>query len=366
MAKPPVSVHIADRGNSLQFSHFGVMNTGHQDAGAFVTSLTANLVLAFVVCVLGAASVKHTMDHPTRVTFLTAPIEPLKPVPVKQPPPPKILPKPPVIRAEVPKITVPEVKPLVAPKPTVVAMTHPAPAVVPAPPKAVSAPAAPRVVSLAHPMAASVVNNSSHPTAVALGRVDNPMTPSDRPATSAVDLGQRGLSGMPASNTGGGPRSAKVNLGSGSPQSQSLTGTGVRPVQGVKLGVPGGTGPLNSPGRQVGQVNLGRVEPPAALSSAGPTTVSLGSVPKVLYKPTPAYTPEATALHISGAVSLRIRVSATGSVSVLQLMNGLGHGLDESAKVAVQQTRFAPARDSSGQPTDWEGMVLVNFQMVGS
>jgi protein TonB len=365
MSKPSVSVHMAERGHNLQFSHFGVMNTGHQDTGAFVTSLTTNLVLAFVVCVLGAASVKHTIDHPTKVTFLTVPIEPLKPVPVKQPPPPKILPKPPVMRVAAPKITVPVVKPLEVPKP-VVAMAHPAPVVLPAPPKAVSAPAAPQVVSLARPMAASVVNNSPHPTAVALGRADNPIAPSDRPATSAVNLGQRGLPGMPASNTGGGPPSTKVNLGSGSPQSQSLTGTGVRPVQGVKLGVPGGTGPLNAPGRQVGQVNLGRIEPPAALSSAGPTTVSLGSAPKVLYKPTPAYTPEATALRISGAVSLRIRVSATGSVSVLELMNGLGHGLDESAKVAVQQTRFAPARDASGQPTDWVGVVLVNFQMVGS
>src|SRR5260370_17033607 len=108
MAKPSVSVHMAERGHSLQFSHFGVMNTGHQDAGAFVTSLTTNLVLAFVVCVLGAASVKHTMDHATRVTFLTAPIEPPKPVPVKQPPPPNILPpilpKPPVIPGQPPSI----------------------------------------------------------------------------------------------------------------------------------------------------------------------------------------------------------------------------------------------------------------------
>ena len=367
MAKASITVHFADRRQSLQFTHFGVMNTGHQDAGAFVTSLTTNLVVAFVACVLGAASVKHTMDHPMKVTFLTAPVEPLKPVEVKQPPPPpKILPKPPVMRVETPKITVPVVKPLEVPKQPVVAMARPAPVVLPAPPKAVTAPAAPQVVSLAHPMAASVVNNSPHPTAVALGRADNPIAPSDRPATSAVNLGQRGLPGMPASNTGGGPPSTKVNLGSGSPQSQSLTGTGVRPVQGVKLGVPGGTGPMNAPGRQIGQVNLGRIEPPAALSSAGPTTVSLGSAPKVLYKPTPAYTPEATALRISGAVLLRIRVSATGSVSVLQLVNGLGHGLDESAKVAVQQTRFAPARDESGQPTDWEGVVLVNFQMVGS
>jgi protein TonB len=362
MAKPlvPATGNVA---RDLQFTHFGVLNAGHQGSGAFFTSLITNLLLAFVVCVIGASATR-TLERAQKVVFLTVPIEPLKSVPV--PPKPKVMPKPPVLKVATPKITVPQVRLPDPRKSQIVAMARPEPVIPPAPPKAITAPAAPRVVSFAHPMAASVVNNSPHPSAVALGRPDNPITPSARPATNAVDLGQRGLPGMPASNTGGGPPATKVNLGSGSAASQSLTGNGVRPVQGVKLGVPGGTGPMNAPGRQIGQVNLGRSEPPPAPIAAGPAKVSMQTAPKVLYKPTPAYTREAAALHISGSVAVRIRVAASGAVSVLELTNGLGHGLDESAKVAVLGTRVAPARDGNGHPVDWEGVVLVNFQLVGS
>jgi TonB family protein len=169
---------------------------------------------------------------------------------------------------------------------------------------------------------------------------------------------------MPSSNTGGGPASTKVNLGSGSPGGQQMTGNGVRPVQGVALGVSGGTGPNNSLGRQVGQVTLGQNQPPPMLKPAAAVAATPQSAPKVLYKPTPAYTPEATALHLSGAVAIKIRVSASGSVTVLGIMSQLGHGLDQSAEQAIRATRFAPALDASGHPTDWEGVVRVNFQLA--
>jgi TonB family protein len=68
-------------------------------------------------------------------------------------------------------------------------------------------------------------------------------------------------------------------------------------------------------------------------------------------------------MHLEGNVSLRIRVMASGSVQVLGVVHGLGHGLDQSAIQATEATRFRPAMDSSGRPVDWEGVVLVNFQM---
>jgi TonB family protein len=42
---------------------------------------------------------------------------------------------------------------------------------------------------------------------------------------------------------------------------------------------------------------------------------------------------------------------------------GLGHGLDQSALNAAQQIRFRPAIDANGNPTDWEGVVRVHFQI---
>ena len=242
-------------------------------------------------------------------------------------------------------------------------MTQPAPIVKPAPPLKVVAPAAPQVVNLAHPVAASVVNSSPHPVAVALGSANNPIAPSNRPATASVNLGQRGLPGMPSTNTGGGPAATQVNLGSGNSGGQQLAGNGARPVQGVKLGVAGGTGPSNSTGRTAGQVNLGQVQQvslpkPAAQAVAGVPQ----NTPKVLWKPKPSYTAEATALHINGVVQVRIRVSASGSVTVLAVTRPLGHGLDQSAERAAESMRFQPAVDANGRPVDWEGNVTVTFQ----
>jgi TonB family protein len=70
-------------------------------------------------------------------------------------------------------------------------------------------------------------------------------------------------------------------------------------------------------------------------------------------------------LHLEGTVSVRLRVSAAGRVQVLGVSSGLGHGLDESAENAVRATRFQPALDASGHPTDWEGVVNVAFQLAG-
>jgi TonB family protein len=207
------------------------------------------------------------------------------------------------------------------------------------------------------------VNNSQHPSPVALGSATNPIAPSNQPAVSQINLGQKGLAGMPSSNTGGGPAATAVHLGSGSPGSQTMAGNGARPVQGVKLGVIGGTGPMNSLGRTPGQVNLGQVQEVALPKPAAPAKPGVAmNTPKVLWKPKPAYTAEATALHINGVVQVRIRVSATGSVTVLAVTHPLGHGLDQSAERAAESMRFQPAVDANGHPVDWEGNVTVTFQ----
>lgn len=349
---------------SMQFSHFGILHDGQQSKGSLFTSVTINVILAIIVCIIGAAA-KKTVDnqHRLREISLSLPLKPIEPVKPKVIPKP--LPPPPIVKTAPPKITMPQVKEPEPIKTVEVKMPHPAPAV-PAPPKQVIAPAAPKPVSLAHPQAASVVNNSPHPTPVALGRPDNPIAPSNRPATAAIDLGQRGMHGMPASNTGTGPRATAVNLGSGNAGSQQMAGNGARPVQGVKLGVSGGTGPLNSTSRSaaVGPVNLGQAAQPAMPKPTAPT-LSAAHPPKVLYKPRPKYTQEAIQLRIEGTVSVRVRVSSTGSVQVVGVTSDLGHGLGESAIHAVEATRFQPATDAAGRPVDWEGIVNVAFQLAG-
>jgi protein TonB len=352
---------------NMQFAHFGVLNDGSQSKGSLLTAIVLNVLLAFCAVVIGAAA-KKTIDNRHKLTELTEPI-PIKKA--EEPPPPKIKiklpPPPPVVKIEPPKIKMPEVKLPDVPKPPEIKMQQPMPVVLPAPPKIVQPPPAPKVVNLAQAMPASVPNNSPHPTAVALGSTTNPIAVSNKPSTTAINLGNKGMAGMPASNNGAGAASTVVNLGSGSAGSQNMKGhdNAAGAVVGVKLGVTGGTGPLNAQGRVAGPVNLGQNTPPPMPKPAGPTTATSKSGPKVLFKPKPEYTAEAVKLHIEGNVTVKIRVSSSGSVQVLGVISDLGHGLGDSAIRAIQATRFKPATDDSGNPVDWEGVVNVAFQLAG-
>ena len=364
MAKP-ISTEELSQPRDIQFAHFGVLNDGVQSKTSTVSAIVINVLLAFVIIVIGAAT-KKTMDNRMKLTELAMPVPEVKKV---EPPKPKIvppkmpkLPDVPKIEVQTPKITIPDVKVPEPPKP-IVKLEAPKPVIMPAPPKQVVAMAAPRVVNLAAANAA-VVNNSQHPSAVALGSTSNPIAPSTA-QVSNINLGNKGMAGMPSSNTGMGRPSAVNLAGSGQPGG-SMNGSGARGVQGVKLGVTGGTGPLNSTGRVAGPVNLARNEPPPMPKAPGPASSSpQHSAPKVIYKPKPEYTQEAVQMHLEGTVTVHIHVLPNGAVEVVGVTNGLGHGLDESAKRAVLATRFEPATDASGHPIEWDGFVNVAFQLAG-
>jgi periplasmic protein TonB len=351
---------------NMQFAHFGVLNDGNQSKSSLFTSVALNILLALCAIIIGAAA-KKTIDTRHKLTELTEPI-PIKKA--EEPPPIKIkppkIPPPPVVKVEPPKIKLPDVVKLPdPPKVPEIKMATPVPVVAPAPPKIVQPPPAPKVVSLAQAMPASVPNNSPHPTAVALGSTTNPIAVSNKPSTTAINLGNKGMAGMPASNNGAGAPSTVVNLGSGSASGQNMKASGPVAIAGIKLGVTGGTGPNNATGRVAGPVNLGQNTPPPMPKPAGLTAATVKSGPKVLFKPKPEYTAEAIKLHIEGVVSVRLHVSSSGAVQVLGVTSDLGHGLGDSAVRAVQATRFKPATDDSGNPIDWEGVVNVAFQLAG-
>jgi TonB family protein len=360
MAAPLQSANTAPA-SDLQFTHFGVLDTGKQSKASTVTALVVNCVAACVVVILSAAATRQTIEHNKRVTNLIMPIAEKKP----DLPKPKIIPpKPKPIEAKVepPKIKVPDIKVPEPPKP-VVKMETPKPNLLPAPPKQVIAMAAPKVVNLGQPKAASIPNNDAHPSPVRLGTTDSPIKDLKGPAVAPVALG-RGVPGMSASNTGSGPPASKVTLGSGQPDGKAVRGGGAVAVTGIPHGVVGGTGPANGTG-QPQQVNMGHNEPPAMPKPPQAATETTRiKAPKVVYKPKPEYTAEARQLHLEGMVSVRIRVLPNGQVEVLGVTNGLGHGLDESAKRAVMATKFEPATDASGHPVTWDGVVNVAFQLA--
>lgn len=366
MAKPkPISSEDLGQPKDVQFAHFGVLNDGSQSKASTFSAVAINVLLAFVIIVVGAAT-KKTIDNSRKLTELTMPIPEIKKV---EPPKPKIvppkmpkLPEVPKIVVQPPKITIPDTKLPDIPKP-VVKMEEPKPVIMPAPPKAVVAMAAPKPVSVNLAANAAVVNNSPHPSAVALGSTSNPIAPSTS-AVSNVNLGNKGMAGMPSSNTGMGAPS-KVNLaGSGQPGG-STTGTGARAVTGLANGVPGGTGPLNSTGRVAGPVNLAVATPPPMPKQQQAAQAPTHSAPKVIYKPRPEYTEEAKQAHVEGTVTVHIHVLPNGSVQVVGVTDGLGHGLDESARRAALATKFEPATDASGHPVEWDGFVKIAFQLAG-
>ena len=347
-----------------QFADFGVLDTGNQNRGAFFGSIALNVVLALIALIIGA-SVKKTIDNRKKeeLTYVV-PLKdkPPEPPKVKLPPPPKLppVPKPPIV--EPPKIKLPDVKPIEAPKPVVVVERKPLPAITPAPPKIMKAAAAPTVVAVNMPAkSAAVVNNDPHPSAVRLGSNNAPQPTG--PAVSPVNM-NRGFAGMPAGNTGSGSPT-KVTLGGNGQPNGSLGGGSPVAVAGIPRGIPGGMGRPggNGTGVQPAHVSLGATPPPA------PTATSLAkvptrSVPQLIYKPEPTYTAEAKAAHIEGKVMVKIKVSSNGTVTVIGVEKGLGHGLDQAALQSAQGCRFKPAMDANGNPTDWEGVVSITFQIA--
>jgi TonB family protein len=84
---------------------------------------------------------------------------------------------------------------------------------------------------------------------------------------------------------------------------------------------------------------------------------------EIISKPTPIYTQEAKNLRIEGEVQLEVVLEASGSLRVLRVVRGLGHGLDDNAVKAAQQIHFKPAmRD--GQPADSTVVLHIVFQLA--
>jgi TonB family protein len=79
-------------------------------------------------------------------------------------------------------------------------------------------------------------------------------------------------------------------------------------------------------------------------------------------KPTPLYTPEARELKVEGEVLLNVMFTADGQIRILNVVRGLGHGLDEAAQRAAQGIHFSPAmRD--GHPVDSNATLHIVFQL---
>jgi len=104
--------------------------------------------------------------------------------------------------------------------------------------------------------------------------------------------------------------------------------------------------------------NAAEAAAPQTKKKAAPAAVPVS----IQSKPKPVYTPEARALKIEGEVLLKVIFTADGKVHVLDVVRGLGHGLDESAQKAAQGIRFTPATQD-GKPVDSKATLHVVFKL---
>src|SRR5262249_14133912 len=98
------------------------------------------------------------------------------------------------------------------------------------------------------------------------------------------------------------------------------------------------------------------------VETARPPSVNETDV-EILSKPKPLYTDEARALHLEGDVVLDVVFEAAGTVRVLGVASGLGHGLDEAAAVAAKKIQFVPAK-RDGTPIDHAARLRVVFRLA--
>lgn len=101
--------------------------------------------------------------------------------------------------------------------------------------------------------------------------------------------------------------------------------------------------PNLSPGRSAVQTTPAAIDPSQGKgSAANPPARSRISYAVLTKRFQPEYTPEARAAGLQGSVVLYLEVGPTGEVGKVQLIQGLGLGLDEKAMEAVKQWRFKP------------------------
>jgi protein TonB len=345
-------------GESVAFRHFGVLNAGEQSKATLLTAAITNTTIVVILCLLGLAAKK--VHDQVQLVALT------EPIPLKKQEQQKPKPKPPVPKMEPPKlIEPPKIEPpkiqvvkLDMPKPVTptVQMKVPLPVLAAAPLK-VNAPAAPKLLSNLT-SAASSPNHDAHPAPAMLGSMNNPLqvNPNSR-TVSKINMGNSGVPGMPASNSGHGPVSLTGSMGSGAPNG-SLGGHAhaAKSIAGLSTGVPGGQGTA----RTTSAVNIApMVVQSAPQHSAGPAA-GVTKSPTITSKANPQCTQDAKNAHVEGQVALNVVFTTGGSVQVLGVARSLGHGLDESARAAAQAIRFQPAT-TDGRPVDFKTTILETF-----
>src|SRR6202166_1329196 len=327
--------------------------------GRFVVSYgVQSLVVAFVV--IAAIANPDVLDVPIHdyhfVSLVsTPPPVPQAPAPVKHFPAPKIVepvtPRPEAMRGPTelvrPKKLVPDEQ---APKVTLAAKKEALPDLKPLIPSP--------------PVKTNVFSTGSS------------ATPTMAAAPSKVQTGGFGdPNGVPAQDNHGRPitiaQAGSFNMPSGPGYGNGPGGgdgaRGVIASTGFGSGVATGnsSGPVSGSRGAVRQGGFGDADVVAASQpkpkSAEPSPHTLPA--EITFKPHPVYSEEGRKLKIEGEVLLDVVFASSGQIHIVKVVQGLGHGLDESAVRAAEKIQFKPAL-KDGQPADFEAVLHIMFQLA--
>jgi TonB family protein len=344
-------------------SNFGLLPEPERSTGAFFTSAVVNCLILVVILYIGATAKRAIDQHRYQETMLIMPAkEPPPPPKVKMPPPPP-MPEPakiPEMKFEAPKISVPKPEPKPEPKPVQMEAKLVAPAFKTAKPQVIlSAQPKAALAGAAMPAQDKNVKFSTKPVHFGdtFGVTPNPNAKG--PATvAAIGNPYGGMQG-PAIEPHGKVGSAGFGNGSRIGSSAGVVG------KVASAGVPGGAASNPGPAANRGRVAAAGVptaptavaEIPRAVNVQPPTPPEV-SIPK------PTYTDEARNLKIQGNVILRVTFFANGQIKVVGLVQGLGHGLDEQARLAVQRGRVLRPATRNGQAVDMTTNITITFQLA--
>ncbi len=307
--------------------------------------------VTLIAPVLREYKVKTT---PPRIR-VTPPITVARVVPKVEPPKlpdivrPKPVPQKPVILAAAPEIKVQAPQPL-AVKPDLPAVPKPA------------------VQTGVFQQAAELAKNMPAPQHLEVGGFGDPrgVTPSaeSRPGPTLAKIGAFDAPTGGGTQGGGGHSQEGVKQSSFGSVAAGPSGTG-RVQEGVKQSAFGAAG-VGGAGNQVaGTVKTSGFNDsaaPQARKQAASSSPAMTPV-EIISKPRPAYTQEARGLKLEGQVSLEVVFLSTGSIRVVRVLHGLGHGLDEAAQQAAQQVRFKPAM-RGGVPVDTNATISITFELT--
>lgn len=327
---------------------------------SYATSVVVHLLLIGALALITVPAIEKIAPPSDHVALLAPPLPQWKPKIIQRPvirkidlakPMPVALPKPKPIVIPPPVVKPPEPPKVLAKAPEI----KPVPvAAQPLPEIKAAAPAPPK------PEVKTGVFNTQElargpraPQQVKTGGFGDPngAPPSNNPNQAKLVMAKLGGFDLP------------TGAGQGGGGGHAMTG-GVRAAgfgsAGDPNGVPGGNGTHGTV--KTGGFGDGTV---AQRGQAGPAKITApNSTPvEITFKPQPVYTQEGRNLHVEGQVVLNVIFSADGSVKVVRVVRGLGHGLDEAAQQAAAQIRFRPAtRD--GAPVDTVSNIYITFQLT--